>query len=373
MNSFDDIRPFTDTELPDALRRISEWPDFPQAMRFIYPDGDLHELRQRLLSIGSIRELQSTIMNDAVRRIVRTTTQGFTYGGLNHLRRGVPYLFVSNHRDITLDAFLLQHALIENNYDTTHIVFGQNLISSPVMDDLFRSNKLIRMERGGNPRAFYQSLHHLSDYISQLVLRDKQSLWIAQNNGRAKDGRDRTAPAMLKMLCLGTAGSPLQTLANLHLVPVSISYEWDPCDAMKAIELHRRTMGEYHKAPDEDLRSVVCGIIGAKGHVHLEIGRPLTRRELQPTEDCDLFEHVAHRLDHHILNGYQLMPTNYAAYGLLTGQSLPGRYTEHTEAQLLQRIDELPHPAQRRLMLEAYAAPVAAARGEEQWTSTEAQ
>ena len=358
MDNFDDIRPYTDQELPDALKRISEWKDFPQAMRFIYPDGDMHDLKHHICSITSIQELQSTIMNDAIRRIVRSTMEGFTYNGLNRLRRGVPYLFISNHRDITLDAFLLQHILIENGYDTTHIVFGQNLIANPVMNDLFRSNKLIRMERGGSPRAFYQSLKHLSDYINEIILHNKQSLWIAQNNGRAKDGHDKTAPAMLKMLCLGASGDPLNTLASLHPVPLSISYEWDPCDAMKAIELYNRSLGEYHKAPDEDLRSVVSGIIEPKGHVHLEIGHPIGKRELQPPEGCEIYDHVAQLLDNRILDGYHLMPTNYAAYSLLTGHPMPGRYTELTEAQLLQRIDELPLPEERRLMLEAYAAPV---------------
>ena len=358
MDPFEDIRPYTDSELPAAMQRIAEWKDFPQAIRFIYPDADIHQMRQQLTRIKSIRELQSTIMNDAIRRIIHSTSDGFSYGGLQHLRHDTPYLFISNHRDITLDAFLLQHLLIENGYDTSHIVFGQNLLSSPVMTDLFRSNKLIRMERSGSPRAFYESLHHLSDYINHIIRHEKHSLWIAQKNGRAKDGHDTTAPAVLKMLCLGGDKDPLQTLAEMHPVPISISYEWDPCDAMKANELYQSKKGEYHKAPDEDFRSVVAGIIGAKGHIHMEIGSPLTLEEMQPSPGEDLYTHVAHVLDHHIQTNYHLMPSNYAAYSLLTRNPMPDRVTELTELQLLQRIDELPVPEMRRIMLETYAAPV---------------
>lgn len=360
MNDFDDIRPYTDAELPAAMARVAQWADLPQAIRFIYPDADIRDMRERLRSITSVRQLQSTFMNDAIRRVVQTTTDGFTYGGLGHLHRSGTYLFVSNHRDITLDAFLLQHLLLEHGFDTTHIVFGQNLIASPVMADLFRSNKLISMERGGNPRAFYRSLVHLSQLINHLVVDEGQSLWIAQRNGRAKDGRDLTAPAMLKMLCLGSDKPPLPTLEALHLVPISVSYEWDPCDTMKAMELYQSSLGEYHKAPDEDFKSVLAGIIGRKGHVHMQIDAPLTPAELVPSQGEDVFDHVASVLDRRIQQGYRLMPSNMAAWALLEGHPLDGFYDEQTEASLLQRIDELPHPSMRRIMLEAYAAPVRA-------------
>lgn len=364
MEGFDDIRPYTDAELPAALRRIADWEEFPQAMRFIYPDADIEDLRQRLMKINTIHEFQATLMNDAIGRIIRSTTDGFTSSGLNRLRRGVPYLFISNHRDITLDAFLLQHLLMEHRGETSHIVFGQNLLAMPVMEDLFRSNKLIRMERGGSPRAFYNSLHHLSEFLNHLIRDERQSVWIAQKNGRAKDGVDRTAPAMLKMLCLGGSGDPLQRLCDLHPVPVSISYEWDPCDTMKANELYHSRLGKYTKAPDEDLRSVVSGIIGPKGHVHLAIGTPLTRRELEPPAGTDLFDHAAAVLDRRIQGNYRPMPTNYVAYNLLTGQEQHGRYTEHTRSQFLQRLDTLPLPEMRQIMTETYAAPLLSVRKE---------
>lgn len=363
MPDFDDIRPYTDAEIPAAMQQIADWELFPQIIRFIYPDGDIGEARRRLLATTSIHQFQATFMNDAIKRIVKETTDGFTFSGLHHLRRGMPYLFVSNHRDISLDAFLLQHLLIEHHGTTSHIVFGENLLAMPIMEVLFRSNKLIRMERGGTPRAFYNSLQHLSDYLNHLVVEQRQSVWIAQKNGRAKDGRDITAPAVIKMLTLGGKGNAHQTLANLHIVPMAISYEWDPCDTMKANELMLSQSGTYTKAPDEDLRSVVSGIIGQKGHVHLAIGKPLAARELLPPAGTDIAEHAAAILDQRIQRSYRLMPSNYAAYSLLYGASAPMHYTQRTLDTLKARAAGL-HPEARRILYETYANPVVAARGQ---------
>ena len=362
MENFDDIRPYTDSEVPEVLQRVMQNDDLPQALRFIYPAANIEQVKAKLATINSIYELQATVMNDAIRRIIQTTTDGFTYSGLQHLRRGVGYLFISNHRDITLDAFLLQHLLIEHRGDTSYIVFGNNLLEHPIVEDIFRCNKLIPMARGGTPRAFYESLHHLSDYIRHLVVDQRQSLWIAQKNGRAKDGVDSTAPGVIKMLTLSDRKDPLQALVNLHIVPVSISYEWDPCDLMKAKELYLSRNGGYQKARLEDTKSVVTGIIGSKGHVHLAIGKPLGIRDLQAPEGSDLAEYVASVLDKHIQSGYKLMPTNYVAYNLLTGREQYGRYNERIRSQFLQRLDMLPHPDMRKIMIETYAAPVFSAK-----------
>ncbi len=363
MADFNDIRPYNDAELPAALKRITEWDLFPQVIRFIYPNADIDEIRHKLLEVKSIYQFQSTLMRDAILRIIDTTTTSFTHSGLKHLRRGVPYLFVSNHRDITLDAFLLQFLLIDHRGDTSHIVFGNNLLAMPAVEDLFRSNKLIPMPRTGSPRAFYNSLHHLSEYLTDLITRQHQSVWIAQNNGRAKDGHDVTAPAMVKMLTLGAGGNdPVDTLANLNIVPLTMSYEWDPCDIMKANELYHKQNGGYQKAPLEDLKSVVTGIISPKGKVHLAIGTPLTRAELQPQPGTNLCDHVAAVLDRKIQGNYHLMPTNYVAYSLLTGRDIPGRYTELTRTRFLQHLDSLPQPEMRRIMIETYAAPVISIR-----------
>ena len=357
--NFDDIRPYTDAEVPAALERIGQLDVLPQIIKYVYPKSDIGKETARLLSLRTVRELQSTFMNDAIRRIVESTTDGLTFSGLNRLRRGGNYLFVSNHRDITLDAFLLQHLLLEHKGETSYIIFGDNLLAMPAAADLFRCNKLISMSRGGTPRAFYNSLHHLSEYIHQLIVEEHQSVWIAQKNGRAKDGIDTTAPAIVKMLALGSNKPPVEALADLHLVPMSISYEWDPCDAMKANELYMSSKGKYTKAPNEDLTSVVTGIVGHKGKVHLNIGQPIAAAELVPANGEDVFDHVASVLDGRIQRGYHIMPSNYAAYDMLTGGTrFLRRYSVSTTLQLRQRQEQLPDDERRHLLLQAYANPV---------------
>lgn len=360
--NFDDIRPYSDSEVPEAMRRIASLDVAPQIVHFVYPDSDVRQKMRQLSEVKSSHELQASFMNDAIKRILALTTDGFTHSGLGYLRRGGNYLFVSNHRDITLDAFLLQHLLLEEKGDTSYIVFGDNLLAMPAAAELFRCNKMISMHRGGTPRAFYESLAHLSRYIHFLVGVQHQSVWIAQKNGRAKDGLDRTAPAILKMLAMGSESSPLDALAELNIVPMSISYEWDPCDAMKANELAMSAEGEYKKAPGEDLASVVTGIQGRKGKVHLSIGKPLSDNELKPVGGVDIFEHVARMLDSRIVGAYRLMPSNYAACDMLAGAS---RYRTHydsaTVLELERRTSVLSDEIRRRLLLEQYANPVLAA------------
>ena len=357
--SYNDIRPYIDGEIPAAMDRISRMDITPQIMRFVYPDCDVKKQIERLRMVHSVRQLQATFMNDAIKRILAQTTDGLTFSGLGYLRRGGNYMFVSNHRDITLDAFLLQHLLLEQKGDTSYIVFGDNLLAMPAAADLFRCNRMISMHRGGTPRAFYESLRHLSEYLHHVVETGHHSVWIAQKNGRAKDGIDQTAPAIIKMLALGSDQKPLEALAALHIVPMSISYEWDPCDAMKANELAVSREGKYEKAPGEDLASVVTGIQGKKGRVHLAIGKPLADSELKPLEGEDIFEHVARVLDRRIQTCYRLMPSNFAAFDLLEGTN---RHRSHYDATtvntLRSRLEPLADDMRRRLLLEMYANPV---------------
>ena len=356
--NFDDIRPYVDAEIPAALARITQSELIPQVLRFIYPQTKVEDSLDRLRKVNSVQQLQTTFMRDAIERILETTSTGFTASGFEHIKRGHPYLYISNHRDITLDAFLLQKVFLDRLSNTSYIVFGNNLIDTPLMKDLFLSNKLIQMERGGNPMAFYRSLQHLSQYLHKIITEEHQSVWIAQKNGRSKDGIDSTAPAIVKMLTLGSDEAPAEALADLHIVPMAISYEWDPCDTMKANELYLKTHGGYKKAEGEDTNSVVTGIIGEKGQIHLALGKPLTAAELTVDDSRDLAEHVASVLDNRIQKLYHLMPTNYLAYDMLTGGS---RYRQHYSADVknafLQRMNRLDSDRQK-IMLEMYANPV---------------
>ena len=360
--NFDDIRPYTDSEVSDAMSRIAKLDVAPQIVRFVYPDADVESKIRQLMNVRTVAELQATFMNDAIKRIIHQTIDSFTTSGLGFLRRGGSYLFISNHRDITLDAFLLQHVLLEEKGTTSYIVFGDNLLAMPAAAELFRCNKMISMHRGGTPRAFYDSLAHLSAYIRHVMVEEHGSVWIAQKNGRAKDGIDRTAPAILKMLAMASAGTKRDALADLNIVPMSISYEWDPCDAMKANELALSKNGEYKKAPGEDLASVVTGIQGYKGKVHLAIGKPLAPAELVAPDGEDLFAHVAHVLDSRIVSNYHLMPSNYAACDIIAGENrYRSRYTSATTRELERRLSTVADDARRNILLEMYAAPVKSA------------
>ena len=362
-NAFDDIRPYRDDEIPDAIARISQWELIPQILRFIYPKEKTEDTMARLRNVKTIKELQTTFMYDAICRVVKTTSSGFSCSGYDYIKRDRPYLFISNHRDITLDAFLLQMVFISRQRETSHIVFGNNLMETPLMRDLYLSNKLVQMERGGNPRAFYRSLQHLSQYLHHLIVDQRQSVWIAQKNGRSKDGIDTTAPAIIKMLTLGSDNAPAKTLADFHIVPLAISYEWDPCDLMKTNELYQRAHGEYHKVEGEDTNSVTTGIIGPKGQIHLSIGKPLTASELVFDNDKDLADHVASVLDRRIQKIYRLMPTNYLAYDLLNGTNQHRQhYTSDVKNKFFQRMAQLPEGEPQKIFLQMYANPVISAQ-----------
>ena len=358
-NTFDDIRPYLDEEIPAAINRIAQWNLISQILRFIYPQEKTEDTMERLCNVKSVKELQTTFMYDAICRIVKTTSEGFTCSGFDYIHRDRPYLFISNHRDITLDAFLLQMVFISHQRETSHIVFGNNLMETPLMRDLYLSNKLVQMERGGNPMAFYRSLQHLSQYLHHLIVDQRQSVWIAQKNGRSKDGNDTTAPAIIKMLTLGSDNPPAQTLSDFHIVPLAVSYEWDPCDLMKVNELFQRAHGEYHKVEGEDTNSVTTGIIGPKGHIHLSIGKPLTTNEITGNSDKEIADHVAAVLDRRIHKLYHLMPTNYLAFDLLKGtNSHRQHYTSDVKNKFFQRMAQLPEGEPQKIFLQMYANPV---------------
>ncbi|MBR1798985.1 MAG: 1-acyl-sn-glycerol-3-phosphate acyltransferase [Bacteroidales bacterium] len=359
--AFDDIRPYFDSEIPAAMSRIVDTVYFPQVAKMVYPDTPSHLVRERVLGIASIHQWQSSCMTDAVQRIIADTSAGLTSSGFELLTGRKGHLIVSNHRDITLDAFLLQHLLLSKRRSTTFIVFGDNLLTNPLVRELFLTNKLVRMPRGGNRRQFYESLSHLSAYIHHLIVEQGQSVWIAQRNGRAKDGRDMTSEAVIKMLCMNHPDHPQKALANLNILSMAASYEWDPCDVLKTNELYRSRREAYVKADGEDLNSIVTGIGGYKGRMHIALSRPLRRTALMATDSRNLSTYVAKALDRSIHRIYHLMPTNYLAYDMLHGTHRHQlRYSPSTQHAFLQRLDTLPTDEHRDIFLRIYANPVEA-------------
>ncbi len=324
MMDFDDIRPYWDEEIPAAMQRIAASDAFPLLASWIFPGRDLDDVRQMVLSLKSIREFQVKVMLPVNEQVVKRSITRLTYSGFEQLDPEKRYLFVSNHRDIMLDASILQYLLVENGRDTTEITFGANLMSPGLITDIGRSNKMFRVERGGKMKDFYMSSRHLSDYIRYTLLEKKQSVWIAQRNGRTKDGNDRTDQGIIKMFCMSKPEDKIKALSELHIVPVSVSYERESCDILKAIELYESRYTRYIKKPGEDLNSILTGIVQYKGQVNFTLCKEVTEEDLMQFDSCtnnEYHKQVAQLLDDRINSAYRLYPNNYIAHDLRYGQT----------------------------------------------------
>ena len=327
MNKFDDIRPYTDEEIPDAMQRIVASTSFPLVASYVFPERTLDDVRKELLTYKTIRDFQMGVMYWANKQIMKRSISDFTYGGLGQLSTDTNYLYVSNHRDIMLDASLMQNVLTDNDFDTCEITFGANLMQGQMVIDVGKSNKMFRVERpGGSVKEFYKASLHLSDYIRTAITEKRQSVWIAQRNGRTKDGIDRTDQGIIKMFGMSRTDDKVKSLAQLNIVPVAVSYEWESCNILKTIELYERRQGPYIKKPGEDLNSIMTGIVQWKGRVHMALCEPIHAEELAAMEGLTNNEYhkaVAGLIDRRINGAYQLWPNNYVAHDMLYGN---GRY-----------------------------------------------
>lgn len=363
---FDSIRPYTDAEIPAAMQRIAQSPYLAKAAEYVFPTLTLDQVRNLLNGITTIDQFQHQVMLNTVEAIVDKTIESFTFSGLENINPEKAYLFVSNHRDIVLDAMLLQPILDRNGFGSCQITFGANLMQNPLVVEIGKSNKMFRVERGGNLRQFYASMTHTSAYMRYAIEQRHESVWIAQRNGRTKDGRDTTEASLIKMFARSGKGNDIENLASLNICPLSISYEWEPCDQLKAIELSRTIDGVYHKAPNEDLNSILTGIMQSKGHVHLSINKPIDIDDLSAyqTTDGDIYRWVAELMDKRIYEGYQLMPTNYIAHDLLSGSNAYcAHYTQAQMSAYKTRISEfrkhlLYTDRAEQILLGIYANPV---------------
>ena len=345
MNNFDDIRPYYDEEIPAAMQRIVDSNFFGLLCTYVYPGHNPADVRQMMLSFKTIRDFQLEVMRCVNEQVIRRSTTEFTYDGVEQLDPQKKYLFVSNHRDIMLDACLLQYILYKNGHETTEITFGANLMSSPLVIDIGKCNKMFRVERGGTMRDFYLSSRHLSDYIRYVLTQKGQSLWIAQRNGRTKDGCDQTDQGIIKMFCMSCPDDKIRALSELHIIPVSVSYEWESCDVLKALELYESRFSRYVKKPGEDLNSILTGIAQPKGRVHFSFCPQVTEQDLLPFDGLttgDYHRAVAHLLDNRINAAYRLRPNNYIAHDLRYGQQhYVDRYTTEERDRFLQHMQKL--------------------------------
>ena len=368
---FDDIRPYRDDEIPAAMQRIAADKSFPLLASFLFPELTVEQVREKICAFRSIYDFQYGAMAPFNRRIIEGTIREFTLGGAEKLDPSKNYLYVSNHRDIVLDSCILMYKLYDYVHDTGEITFGSNLMQGQLLIDIGRSNKMFRVERGGNPRDFYNSTRHLSDYIRYALTEKKQSVWIAQRNGRTKDGIDRTDQGIIKMFGLSGSGDRVRDLAELNIVPVSVSYEWEPCDVLKALELYAVRDGEkYIKKPGEDLNSILTGITQEKGRVHFQICDPITAADLQAFDqvpNVQFHRSVASLIDRRICSGYRLFPNAYIAYDMRYGTTrFASEYSREEYSafsaclERLSRYEAADQDILRDIFLGIYCNPIAA-------------
>ncbi len=377
MGQFADIRPYNDDEVPQVLKRLLADDELIAAVASLKL-GSWHTkvswlvypllrflLGRQLQHVSTVADFQA-VVKKYMDGVVESTSSRFTVSGLDQLDTGNAYLFMSNHRDIALDPAFINYAMYHSDHNTARIAIGDNLLTKPYVSDLMRMNKSFIVRRSAKgPRQVLAAYKMLSAYIRHSITEDKNPIWIAQREGRAKDGNDRTEPAIIKMLAMSQekkTESFSDYIERLHIVPVAISYELDPCDGAKAQELYETaTHGRYEKAEHEDVESIAKGIAGNKGNVHVSFGSRISGH-------FDDAEAVAKAIDQQIMNLYVLHPTNFFAYKMLHGSYPTGVYSsqqrpfsiegmESEQQSFAARINALPEQ-HRPYALGIYANPI---------------
>lgn len=330
---FQDIAPYEDSQFSEKISALVKEPGFEHAVRYVMPDVDYPDFCRQLLQVKSQDVFQCNIMAQFLEMLVRKTTAGLYPIGFDRLRQGCAYTFITNHRDIVLDASFLNLSLIKSGHPTCEIAIGDNLLIFKWIEDLVKINKSFIVKRNLRMTQALEAARQLSGYMHYCIESKHSSTWIAQREGRAKDSNDITQESLIKMLSLAGGGSTLENLRSLNITPTAISYEFDPCDYLKATEyLSRRRNPDFHKCERDDLKSMETGILGYKGKVYFTVGRGVNDYldSIDATLDRQTVIHeVATLIDRTIHRGYHIFPCNYIAYDRLEKNNrFSDRYTE---------------------------------------------
>ena len=368
---FDPIRPFEPDELPDVFDRLLQNEQFSSVLAYLYPDVPKEALAAKMHACKDNLDFQKTFCYGFLVQLLARPSKGCDID-IASLDTDSRYTFISNHRDIVLDSALLDKLLIDAGFNTTcEIAIGDNLLKLPWVKDLVRVNKSFIVERALSMREMLMASKRLSEYMHFVIAEKNDNIWIAQREGRAKDSNDRTQEAILKMMVMGGEGSIIDRLKQLHLVPLAISYEYDPCDYLKAAELQaRRDNPSWQKGPMDDVTSMQTGIMGYKGYIHYQCADCIdSYLDTIPadTPKTELFRLIADHIDRQIFAGYRLYPNNYVALDLLHGDSAHAdHYTAEDKAQfeayLKGQLDKIEMEGKddaylREQMLKMYANP----------------
>lgn len=367
------ISPYTDEEAVKALRRVAQNPFLPIVSKFLFPDEPFYTLRRLLKSINSIDEFQQVVMSKMIMTVIQRSSSGFTFDGLENVPKDRKFLAVSNHRDIILDPAMIQWTLFHNDLPLTEICVGSNLLeSNRMVSDLLRSNRMIKVIRGISARELYLSSKLLSSYIRDRITSGGSSVWIAQREGRTKNGLDKTEQGLLKMFDMSGKGSFEENFNELNILPMSISYEYESCDIRKARELLISRKQKYVKKKHEDTHSIISGISQWKGGINLSIDKPITPEEVHEAsilDKNDRYQALRKTLDERIICNYKLWKTNFIAYDMLEGK---GKYSDRYSKENVEEFEGytahklgkvercLNHDELKQIFLDIYANPVRA-------------
>ena len=371
--NFDDIRPLNNDEVKDAIEALVTNEDFERAFRYIKPDVNWEEFSETMRSFKTKEDFKSKLAYEAVMMVANKTTFSLTISGRSRLPKDKkPCTFISNHRDIVLDAPFLNVMLYDVGYGMTQVAIGDNLMIRPWIETLVRLNNSFIVKRGVSVRQMLDVSKKLSAYIRHTINETKESIWIAQREGRAKDSNDRTQGSVLKMLNMSGDKGIVSNIMDLNIFPVAISYEYDPCDFLKAKEFQmKRDDPDYVKSQRDDLLSMETGILNNKGRVHFTLTEPINDQLAtldRSMEKNELVAAIASIIDKEIYKHYRFYPCNYVAYDMLTGtKRFSGNYglrdKKHFEEYLQGQLDKIVLPNKdeaflRTKILEMYTNPL---------------
>ena len=372
--NYDAIRPYYDEEVHEVFKRVVTEPEFKSVLEYLFPNKPVQEIFNFLLSLRSVHDFQAKMVAPFVLDLTKKMSDGLEISGLGKINPAEKYLFISNHRDIILDAALLNTLMVTYGLNTAENAIGDNLCVKPWITEVMKLNKNFIVQRSGSKREIFEASKRLSTYIRRNILEKRNSVWIAQREGRAKDANDRTQESLLKMLSMSAGNNLKESFIELNIMPISISYEYDACDFLKAKEFQqKRDNPDYRKSKEDDLLNMQTGLIGYKGRIHYEITGVINEEldgALNDTDDRSaIVEKTVTIIDHRIHKNYTIFPGNYVALDNLRNQTcfLGKIYSEEEKNKFENYIEnqikkiELPQKDMlflRSKLMEMYANPL---------------
>lgn len=369
VHQFNDIRPYEDHEVKILVQKVLDLKFYNTLVKRFFPGKDPESLKIVFRQIDNLYDFQTKVIYPILKRLTEDTSTELSHSGFDKLKKGIPNLFISNHHDIILDPSILNILLYENGFNTTKVAIGDNLLHKDWIRDLARLNKSFIVHRSPSGKEAYYYSQRLSNYIKKTIIDDKESVWIAQREGRAKDGNDVTQVSLLKMLAYGGDEDKFEYLKSLNFLPIAISYEYDPCDVLKVKEsIAKERNYHYKKNEKDDEVSMVTGLTGFKGRIHLSMGNVIQNEFddiLHHETPKEQFSALAAKIDEQIQCNIKLWPTNYIAYDLLMGtNTFNEEYMQEERHKFIEYIDsrleknKMYEIEERTRLLSIYANPV---------------